>query len=204
MEGIMGTEGIFHAVFWVLIGLVLLMRVYFAVRVRQAGERNLPDRAAVKREGIGAFLARVVGFFLLIGLMVSYAVQPTWVRSLLIPFPAWLRWAGGALGIASLGLWTWTQVELGTLWSAQLQLREHHHLVTTGPYSRIRHPLYTAMIAWAASLAFVSANWIFVGIALLTSSVFIIRVPREEQMMIEQFGDEYRKYMQKAGRFLPK
>jgi len=200
----MDTEKLFRTVFWVLFALVLLMRAYFTLRVRQAGERSLPDRAAVKREGAGAFLARVVAFFLLIGLMVSYAVQPPWVQSLLIPFPVWLRWAGAVLGLASLGLWTWTQVELGTLWSAQLQLREHHHLVTTGPYSRMRHPLYTAMIAWAVSLALVSANWIFIGVAVVTASVFFIRVPREEQMMIDQFGDEYLEFMQMAGRFLPK
>jgi len=200
----MDTEKLFRTVFWVLFALVLLMRAYFTLRVRQAGERSLPDQAAVKREGVGAFLARVVAFFLLIGLMVSYAVQPPWVQSLLIPFPVWLRWAGAVLGLASLGLWTWTQVELGTLWSAQLQLREHHHLVTTGPYSRMRHPLYTAMIAWAVSLALVSANWIFIGVAVVTASVFFIRVPREEQMMIEQFGDKYLEYMQRAGRFLPK
>ena len=200
----MDTEKLFRTVFWVLFALVLLMRAYFTLRVRQAGERSLPDWAAVKREGVGAFLARAVGFFLLIGLMVSYAVQPPWVQSLLIPFPVWLRWAGAVLGLASLGLWTWTQVELGTLWSAQLQLREHHHLVTTGPYSRMRHPLYTAMIAWAVSLALVSANWIFIGVAVVTASVFFIRVPREEQMMIEQFGDEYLEFMQRAGRFLPK
>jgi protein-S-isoprenylcysteine O-methyltransferase Ste14 len=198
------TEKIFRSVFWVLIGLVLLMRVYFAARVWQAGERNLPDRPAVKREGVGPFLARVIGFFLLIGLLLSYAVQPPWIQSMRFPLPSWLRWAAAALGLASLLLWTWTQVELGALWSAQLQLREQHRLVTAGPYSRMRHPLYTAMLLWAASLALVSANWLFVAVAVLTAGVFFIRVPREEQMMIERFGDEYRQFMQRTGRFLPK
>jgi protein-S-isoprenylcysteine O-methyltransferase Ste14 len=32
----------------------------------------------------------------------------------------------------------------------------------------------------------------------------ILRVPKEEKMMIEQFGDEYKKYMQITGRFFPK
>jgi protein-S-isoprenylcysteine O-methyltransferase Ste14 len=60
------------------------------------------------------------------------------------------------------------------------------------------------MLLWAASLALVSANWLFVAVAVLTAGVFFIRVPREEQMMIERFGDEYRQFMQRTGRLLPK
>ncbi len=200
----MAGEGIFRVAFWILLGLVLLMRAYFGVQVHRAGERIMPDRAAVEREGRVAFAIRLIAFFLLIGWLGLYTVNPAWIQRLFFPLPAWLRWIGLGLGLAGLGVWTWSQVALGSAWSAQLQLREAHHLVTSGPYARIRHPLYTAMWFWSAGLALVTACWVFVALALLVIVGLWLRVPREEQMLIERFGDEYREYMSKTGRFIPK
>ncbi len=200
----MNTEIIFHIAFWILIALVLVMRVFFAWRVRRAKERVLPDQAAIEREGRLLFAVRALAFFLLLALLVLYAVNPPWIQALDFGLPSWLRWAGVVLGLVSLGLWTWTQVALDTLWSAQLQLRGEHHLVVTGPYTRMRHPMYTAMCGWGVALALVTASWIFVVIALAVFTVFFTRVPREEQMMLQQFGDEYRDYMGRTGRFFPR
>ena len=200
----MNTEATFHALFWILLALVLVMRVYFAWRVRRASERVLPDRAAIEREGRVTFAFRAAAFFLLIALLVFYALDPPWIKALDFGLPPWLRWIGFAIGLASLVLWTWTQVALDTLWSAQLQLRREHHLVVTGPFARMRHPMYTAMCGWGIGLALVTASWIFVFIALIVFIVFFTRVPKEEQMMLQQFGDEYREYMSRTGRFLPR
>jgi protein-S-isoprenylcysteine O-methyltransferase Ste14 len=108
------------------------------------------------------------------------------------------------LGILSVIFWTSTQVALDTQWSAQLQLRQEHYLVTTGPYARIRHPLYLAMFVWAAALGLLTANWIFIAVAVLSIAGTMVRIPKEEQMMIEAFGDEYKAYMARTGRFIPK
>jgi protein-S-isoprenylcysteine O-methyltransferase Ste14 len=200
----MQAEGAFRMAFWVLFGGLLVMRGYFAVGVRRAGERLLPDQEAVEREGRGTFAARAVGFLLLMAWLVLYALNPPWMRALAISLPDWLRWAGFALGLASLGLWTWTQPELGKEWSPQLQLREEHRLVTAGPYAWARHPLYTAMFGWAASLALLTANWVFVALAALSIVGTVARVAREEEMMLEEFGEEYRTYRQRTGRFFPR
>jgi protein-S-isoprenylcysteine O-methyltransferase Ste14 len=200
----MDSESVFRIGFWTLLAGVLVMRGFFAAQVRRAGERLLPDEAAVQREGRLAFAIRFLSFFVLIGILIAYAVNPPWIRALSIPLPAWLRWAGLALGLLSLALWVWTQQALGAQWSAQLQLRQDHQLITTGPYTHVRHPLYTAMVGWAVGLALVTANWIFVGLAALSAAVFFVRVPREEQMMLERFGDDYRSYMQRTGRVLPR
>jgi len=200
----MTTESTFRIAFWVLLGGLLIMRGYFSFRVRQAGERLMPDRAAIEREGRGMFAGRVVAFLLIIALLVLYALSSPWIEALSIPLPGWLRWAGFALGLASLALWTWAQASLGKEWSPQLQLREKHRLVTTGPYTRIRHPLYTAMIGYGTSLALVTANWIFVVLAVVMIVGLFARVPKEEQMMIKEFGEEYKAYMQRTGRFLPR
>jgi protein-S-isoprenylcysteine O-methyltransferase Ste14 len=200
----MTTESIFRAAFWVLLGGILVMRLYFALRVRRAGERVMPDREAIEREGRAMFAVRAVMFFLLIAWLMLYAINPPWMGVLSVPFPGWLRWAGFAVGLASLTLWTWTQAALGKEWSPQLQLRGEHHLVTTGPYARVRHPLYTAMFGWGVSVALVTANWVFVVVAVAVIVGMMARVPREERMMLEEFGEEYRSYMQRTGRFFPK
>ena len=200
----MATESIFRAAFWVLLGGVFIMRGYFSFRVRQAGERLMPDKAAIQREGKVMFGIRFVSFFLLIAWLVFYAVNPSWMQAILIPFPAWLRWAGFVLGLVSLALGTWVQAALGKEWSAQLQLRAEHHLVTTGPYARVRHPLYTAGFGIGVAFALVSANWVFAALAVVSIVGMAARVPREEQMMVEEFGAEYEAYMQKTGRFFPK
>lgn len=199
----MTTETIFRIAFWILFAGVLVMRVFFSLKVRRSGERVMPDKKAIQQEGKGMFAVRVILFFIMIGWLVLYAIDPPWMKGLSVPFPVWLRWLGFALGLASLGFWTWTQVALGKHWSPQLQLREEHHLVTTGPYAHIRHPLYTAMFGYGASLALVTANIIFILLAVIVFAGMFARAPREEDMMIEEFGDEYRQYMKKTKRFFP-
>ncbi len=203
----MATETIFRILFLILLGGVMGMRIYFTARVRQAGERVMPDREAIRREGRGAFAARVVAFFLLLAFLVLFIASPAsarWLRALSIPLPGWLRWLGFGLGLASLALWIWAQAALGKEWSPQLQLREEHHLTTTGPYALVRHPIYTAMFGYGASLALVTANWVFVILAVLVIAALVARVPKEEQMMIEEFGDAYRAYAQRTGSFFPR
>jgi protein-S-isoprenylcysteine O-methyltransferase Ste14 len=181
------------------------MRFYFMIKVRRAGERLMPDDQAVRREGgRGVFIIRVVAFILLMVFLVMYSIGMKWIDAFFFPLPAWLRWVGFGFGLLSVAFWTWTQIHLDTQWSAQLQLRKEHHLVTTGPYARIRHPLYSAMFGWAAALGLLTANWIFVAMAVLSIAGTVARVPKEEQMMIEAFGDEYKSYMQHTGRFFPK
>jgi protein-S-isoprenylcysteine O-methyltransferase Ste14 len=181
------------------------MRSYFMLKVHQAGERLMPDKGAVAREGgAGMLILRVVAFLLLIAFLVMYIIGMAWIDGLSFPLPVWLRWTGFVLGLLSLAFWTWTQMALDTQWSAQLQLRKEHSLVTIGPYKRLRHPLYAAMFAWAIALALVTANWIFVAVTVATISGTMARVPKEEQMMLEAFGEEYKEYMRCTGRYFPR
>jgi protein-S-isoprenylcysteine O-methyltransferase Ste14 len=65
-------------------------------------------------------------------------------------------------------------------------------------------PLYAAMTVYGLSLALVSANWVFVILAAAVGIGMAIRIPREEQMMIEEFGEEYRAYMRRTGGLVPR
>ena len=200
----MSTERIFHIVFWLLFGGLIIIQIYFASRVRQVGERVGADQKAIEREGLGYIIVRIIGSLALIGFLVLYAFNPIWLSVLSVPFPNWLRWLGVALGCASFVLYIWAQVTLGKEWSPHLQTRKNHQLVTTGPYNRMRHPIYSAYLIFMTSIALVAANWFFIALLVVSIIVLVLRIPKEEQMLIEIFGEEYRMYMQKTRGLLPK
>lgn len=60
------------------------------------------------------------------------------------------------------------------------------------------------MLFIATALALVSAHWVFILFSAVVIPALLVRVPREEQMMIEQFGEYYQTYMRDTGRFFPK
>jgi protein-S-isoprenylcysteine O-methyltransferase Ste14 len=200
----MENELTFRIAFFILLGAMLVVRMYFNLRIRQQGERVMPDREAIRREGVGMFATRVTLFFVLIAVLVLYAINHPWMQALVFTLPAGLRWLGFAIGLVSISFLVWTELELGRQFSPQLQLRQEHQLITAGPYAYIRHPLYTAIDGFGLALALVSANWFFVAFFILCLVGLWFRVPKEEQMLLDQFGEEYKVYMECTGKFLPK
>ena len=77
-------------------------------------------------------------------------------------------------------------------------------LVTDGLYGYVRHPMYSSFILFAVAQALLLQNWIAGPIGLVAIAIlFFLRVPREEQMMIETFGQSYREYMRRTARIVP-
>jgi protein-S-isoprenylcysteine O-methyltransferase Ste14 len=201
----MNTEATYRLAFFVLFVLLLAMRTYFMIKVRRSGGRILPDEGAVQREGgRGVLLIRTIGFFALMIFLVMYFLGVDWIDRFSFPLPSWWRWAGFVIGLVAVAFWTWVQAVLDIQWSAQLQLTPRHHLITTGPYARIRHPLYAGLFGWCLALTLLTANWIFTVVCVLVFLGLLWRIPREEQMMIEAFGEEYRDYMKHTGKLFPK
>lgn len=200
----MYTETIFRIVFWLLFGGLIVMQIYFASRVQQAGERVKADRKAIEREGWGYAVVRAISSLALIAFLVLYTINPSWMGVLSVPLPDWLRWAGIVLGAVSFVFYGWSQAVLGKAWSPHLQTRQEHSLVTAGPYARIRHPIYLAMLGFMTAIALVTANWFFIALLVVSIIVLALRIPKEEEMMIESFGEEYKAYMQRTGGLFPK
>jgi protein-S-isoprenylcysteine O-methyltransferase Ste14 len=198
----MDTEKIFTAIFWTVFVSMFLMRFWIAFRVWRTGERLRADRAALKRIG---FWARVTDwlFLLLLAPAVLLWFQGNNLRRFAFPAPDWLRWAGCALGLTSVGLFAWAHAILGRFWSPHLQLRPGHRLITGGPYARIRHPIYSAIVGWLMSIGLMAANWTAFVFAALAALHFLLKIKGEEKMMLEEFGDEYREYMKRTARLLP-
>ena len=197
-------EPFFRIIFWVIFASMLVLQAYFASRARLAGARGTAARQATAREGRGCAVARAIRSLLLVAFLLLYVINPSWLSVLSIPFPDWLRWTGAGLGVASLALYAWSRATLGREWSSPLRLREKHQLVSGGPYARIRHPIYLALLGFLASIALIAANGFLVALLAFSIVDLSLRIPREEQMMAEEFGEAYRAYAQRTGRFLPK
>jgi protein-S-isoprenylcysteine O-methyltransferase Ste14 len=200
----MDSRTIFRVAFFFLLGLMLVVRIIFNLRLRRYGERFMPDREALRHEGVGLFVMRVVLFFVLVAILVLYAIDHSWMKALDFYLPAWMRWLGFAIGLLSIALTVWIELELGRQFSPQLQIRSEHQLITHGPYAHIRHPLYTALFGFGLSLALLTANWFFVAFFLVFLVGLLARVPKEERMLLDQFGEEYEAYLSRTGRFFPK
>ncbi|MEM7004326.1 MAG: protein-S-isoprenylcysteine O-methyltransferase [Pseudomonadota bacterium] len=119
--------------------------------------------------------------------------------------PDWAAIIGFILIVPTLWLFWRSHTDLGQNWSVTVEAREGHTLITNGVYGRIRHPMYTAI--WMGFLLqplFVQ-NWVagFTGI-LSFGLMYLLRVPYEENMMREQFGESYEAYCSRTGRLLPK
>ena len=68
----------------------------------------------------------------------------------------------------------------------------------------MRHPLYTVGFLAFTGLSILAANGFIFAMLLLGSLVLMARTVKEEVLLVERFGDEYRDYMQGTGRYLPR
>jgi protein-S-isoprenylcysteine O-methyltransferase Ste14 len=199
------SESGFRIIFFAIFASVVATRVYFRWRSKRAGQARWPiGKDAAEREGRGGILWRVLLFLCVLAFVVIYAFNPLWLHRFAARLPLWSRWLGTGIAVVSLALLIWVHQALGRQWSANLELREKHVLITNGPYQSVRHPMYSALIGLAIGLALVSASWPVILLAVMTLLLLHARAGKEEAMMIENFGDEYRAYMRRTGRLLPR
>jgi len=188
-----------------LLILFLLVRAFFTIKSRVKGGRSPKNMSVIVREAKVNFIFR--RFIIVPALSVFlffFCNQPTWMRLFSIPLPRWGIFLGGSLGLCGMMLLIWVHVLLGKQWSAKLQMRNDHQLIQSGPYSKIRHPMYTALFAIYLSVGVVSSNYAILILTAMAIVSIYIRIPREEEMLIAGFGEEYRRYMRTTGRLLPR
>lgn len=183
---------------------VIVGAVVRGVYVRRHGKPTIADDLNTRLDklllvlsGVGMQLIPIV--YLLTG----------WLDFADYGLPAAASLALGVVGalVFAVGIWLlWrSHAELGRNFSPTLQIVEDHSLVTDGVFRRIRHPMYSAHLLWAIAQALLLQNWI-AGPAFLVVQVplYLRRIPTEERMMLEQYGDEYREYMGRTGRLFPR
>jgi protein-S-isoprenylcysteine O-methyltransferase Ste14 len=145
---------------------------------------------------------RIVGLAAFVPLLL-YIIHPAWVAWARFPAPEWLRWLALAIAAAMLPCIFWLFSTLGNNISPRETTRARHQLIVSGPYRYIRHPLYTIGGLFFAGLSLGAALWWTLLLLAIGFALLLIRTPKEEENLIALFGDEYREYMKRTGRYLP-
>lgn len=189
----------FHLWFVAVFLLLLALRLYYHSLSRTW------ERQRAQAEGRWMLLLRFGLGLPMLGATLLYLVRPGLFSWASVELPESWRWLGGVLSSACLPLAWWIHRALGKNFSSDLRIRSDHTLVTAGPYRYVRHPMYSTFLLCFTGMLLLTANWFLAGVGwVVLVLVMILRTPQEERLMIEAFGDQYRDYMARTGRFLPR
>jgi protein-S-isoprenylcysteine O-methyltransferase Ste14 len=111
--------------------------------------------------------------------------------------------AGVALFIAGTGLYGVAQRTLGKLFSEAVRILPEHKLITSGPYSLIRHPIYLGEILFAFSIPMIANSLYGFVIMLVTIPILLNRIRVEEKILVSRFGQDYLEYAHKTKKLIP-
>jgi len=187
--------------------LLLAMLVLFVAHRAYYNAKTSGDEKEVLDQKDDGWVERFAGTLVIIALVSSatYIVKPAWMRWSSVPIPVYLRWGGAALAAVGFVLLQWSHVALGQFWSDRPQIASDHELIQSGPYKRIRHPIYTSFLLILSAPLFITGNW-FLGLTWILGTAIDIakRIEYEEHRLESLFGEEYRRYREQTGALLPK
>jgi protein-S-isoprenylcysteine O-methyltransferase Ste14 len=191
-------------IFRILAALVLFTGVGISSYFRRKADRDSGEKISRSVDGSTMMtMIRIGGLLLWLSPLV-YLINPYWMGWSKLGLPEWARWLGVIIGILCvIGIY-WLFSSIGSGITPTSATRKQHTLVTSGPYRWVRHPLYTVGSSMFVAFGMMVDNWFIAGLGILTFILMAIRTPKEEANLIEKFGDEYREYMRRTGRFLPK
>jgi protein-S-isoprenylcysteine O-methyltransferase Ste14 len=184
----------------ILIALVVLpIGLYY--RVRSQATRETLDR---RQEGLFILATlRPAGLVMATG-VIAFLIDPSSMDWSSLRLPILLRWGGVSLCALGGALLIWTFRQLGPNLTDTVVTRQQHTLVTDGPYRWVRHPFYGAVALFILGIALSTANWFVLACGALVLGLLVIRTRTEEEKLLARFGDSYRAYMKRTGRFVPK
>ena len=190
--------------FRILAAVILITGMSISTYYRRKADRDSGEKLSRRADGnVMMRFIRIGGLILWLSPFV-YLINPAWMAWANVGLPDWARWLGVGTGILCvLGIY-WLFSSIGTGITPVSATRKVHKLVTSGPYRWVRHPLYTVGSAMFVAFGMMADNWFIALLGMLAFIGMAIRTPKEEANLIEKFGDEYREYMKRTGRFLPK
>jgi protein-S-isoprenylcysteine O-methyltransferase Ste14 len=193
-----------ETIFRILAALILFTGIGISSYFRRKADRDTGEKISRTVDGfVMRTLITIGGLTLWLSPLV-YLLNPGWMAWSKIGLPEWVRWLGVGFGILCvIGIY-WLFISIGSGITPSSATRKQHTLVTSGPYRWVRHPLYTVGSSLFISFGMMADNWFIAGLGILTFILMAIRTPKEEANLIEKFGDEYREYMKRTGRFFPK
>jgi protein-S-isoprenylcysteine O-methyltransferase Ste14 len=193
-----------ETIFRILAAVILFSGVGISIYHRRKADKESGETLSRSADGTAMMtVIRIFGLILWLSPLV-YLLNPNWIVWAKIGLPDWTRWLGVGIGVLCVFGIYWLFSSIGTGITPVSATRKEHLLSTRGPYRWIRHPLYTVGSSFYISFGLMADNWFIIVMGILAFIAMAIRTPKEEANLIEKFGDEYRDYMKRTGRFLPK
>jgi protein-S-isoprenylcysteine O-methyltransferase Ste14 len=144
------------------------------------------------------FVANVAAFVLFICSLVIFPSGARGSTALLLAL------SGCAVAAAGVAMVLWSRAELGAAWSFLPKADADTGLVTTGPYRRVRHPIYLGFTLLATGSALALGAWpAFVILACGIVPTFAWRAHREEVQLSRTFGEHFALYRQRTRMIIP-
>ena len=186
---------------FVIIGFfgIIALAVPFRLKSQSTGESL--DRT---QEGIPMMIVLRLAGLAAWGGVIAFMINPASMAWGSVPLPAAVRWAGVALVALTAPLLIWTLRSLGPNLTDTVVTRQANTLVTQGPYRWVRHPFYDCMGLFVTATALMMASWFVLAAGVAGFSLLAIRSRIEEDKLRERFGEPYRDYQARTGRFLPR
>jgi protein-S-isoprenylcysteine O-methyltransferase Ste14 len=187
--------------------LIALLYVVVAIAI-SASHRLRADKAGgrIYRSNEPPLIRHTLtlGGLALLGGLLSYLLYPRLLAWSMVPLPIGIRWTG--VGLAAVTCFTtwWVFSSLGLNVTPTVVTRDAASLVTHGPYRFVRHPLYSNAVLSVLALALISTSWWFVAIIVPTLAALTVRTREEEANLEAHFGDSWRTYASRTGRFVPR
>ncbi len=190
---------IFHSLFVISFLSFMGIRGYYHRRASlEGGRMNGRDTRL-------SILLRLVLAIPLAGLLAAYMIRPAILGWAEIALPAWASWLGALMVVISFPLLIWVHRTLGANFNTILGVRDRHSLVTQGPYRWVRHPMYGVLFLFMVGLLLLTGNLLIGGLLLAGLVVTVgTRVAKEEAILEEAYGEEYRSYKARTGQFFPR
>ncbi len=160
---------------------------------------------AEKRGGIGAELVFRALLYLSVVLLFAFPSSPNhYAQVKLWSLGDVLNWILVALTTAGLLFAWWARIYLGRLWSDWVVKKAGQHVVDTGPYRFVRHPIYLGLIVAAFATAIVKGtSFALLGAAIMTAA-FYTKARREERFLRAELGENaYEDYASKTAMLVP-
>ena len=195
----MGQEGTFRIALLVVLAIAVAITGYHRIQAKAAG-----GSVSRREEGFVLLAMRTVFGLSIWVAIIAYLVSPGSMAWSALSVADWLRWGGVGLGLLACGLLYWALHHLGTNFTDTVVTRAEATLVTDGPYGWVRHPFYVTVLLFLLSASLITANWFIGLLSIFIFAFFALRAPLEERKLVERFGDEYRGYIQRTGRFWPR
>ncbi len=173
--------------------------VRFYYRGKTIGRESKKDYGEMNRSTLFLSVA-ILGY---LALVIIYALIPDVIAWAYLSLPSLVKWFGFGLALIGIGLTLLTHRTLGAQYSAKLEIQKEHVIITEGIYGHVRHPMYISMNIFSFAVALMSSNLLLIVFSVLVILPFPWMARQEESMLLDQFGDEYRDYMKRTGRFFP-